>query len=676
MSELIKIALSLVAVIVFLVLAAAIVIVVLIDPNDYKPQIAAAVKQHTTRQIEIEGDLGLSLFPWLGIETGKISLSNAPGFGDSSFAEIEHTQMKVKLLPLLAKKIEVSRIVVKGLILNLEKKKNGVSNWEDLISKPKPKSEQEIPNKQISQTTEEKELAIASLAVGGIAVRDANIIWDDRSKAQRVEISDFNFLMDQLSFDQPVDFGVEFILNNKEPKLTEAINLSGNITINSSLDIFKLDGVKLISTTEGDGIPGGSLEIMLILSGDANLKDQTGTIEGLRFNTKNLTVSGDLKGENILDAPLITGQVAIAQFNPRELLKSLGLESPVTQDKNILQKLQADFQLKATDKILELNNLSIQLDDTMINGKIKVVDFSNPATAFTFEIDDIDVDRYLPAKKQKTPAKTATGPSTISQPISSSTVPAGKAAEFPLDTLRALNIQGETKISRLAIKGIKAQGVELNIQGKNGVITSKQSVTNLYQGSYQGSIYLDARTDFPKLALNESLSNVQVEPLLRDATGKSPISGTAEFSAQLSGKGIDIDAIKSSLNGTINALFTDGAVQGVDLIKMIRTAKSLLKRQSTQSGNETDKTEFSELKLTSIVTKGVVNTHELIVKSPLIRVTGSGKANLVNEEIDYRIVTKLVSSLEGQGGAEVKRLGGNPDRHQYWRFFLQTFLSP
>ena len=60
------------------------------------------------------------------------------------------------------------------------------------------------------------------------------------------------------------------------------------------------------------------------------------------------------------------------------------------------------------------------------------------------------------------------------------------------------------------------------------------------------------------------------------------------------------------------------------------------------------------------MTKGVINTHELIVKSPLIRVTGSGKANLVNEKIDYRIVTKLVGSLEGQGGAEVEDLKGIP----------------
>ncbi len=545
MSELIKIAVTLVVVTVLLIVAAVIVIPFFVDPNDYKPQIAAAVKQHTTREIEIEGDLVLSVFPWLGIETGKISLSNAPGFGDNPFAEIEHTEIKVKLLPLFSKKIEVNRIVVKGLILNLAKNKNGVSNWEDLKSTPKQKSEPNTPKNQINPKSGEKEATLDSLAVAGIALLDANIIWDDRSKSQHVEISDFNFLMARMSFGQPVDFEMEFMLNSKKPHFSEKLDISGNVNVEMN-------------------------------------------------------------------------------------------------------------------KFFELKNLLIQLGDTTIKGHTKVVDFSSPAIAFNFEIDDIDVDRYFPVKKQKKPENTKTSPSPTPQPTSSSTVPAGKAPEFPLETLRALNIQGKAKISRLTIKGIKAQGVEFNIQGKNGVITSKQSVTKLYGGSYQGNIQIDARKNIPKLTLNESLSNVQVEPLLRDSTGKAPISGTAEFSAQLSGKGLNTDAIKSSLNGTIDALFTDGAIQGINLIGMIRTANKLLKEQSTQSANETDKTEFSEFKLASTVNRGVVNTHELIVKSPLIRVTGSGKVNLVSEAIDYRIVTKLVDSLEGQGGAETKDLKGIP----------------
>jgi len=43
-----------------------------------------------------------------------MALGNAFGFQDKPFATLEESDIKVKLLPLLTKKIEVSRIVLKG----------------------------------------------------------------------------------------------------------------------------------------------------------------------------------------------------------------------------------------------------------------------------------------------------------------------------------------------------------------------------------------------------------------------------------------------------------------------------------------------------------------------------------------------------------------------------------
>ena len=103
-----------------------------IEPNDFKPEISAAVKDNTGRELILEGDLKLSLFPWIGISTGKIALGNAEGFQDQPFATAEESNVKVKLLPLLSKKIEVKRIVLKGLALNLAKNKQGITNWDDL----------------------------------------------------------------------------------------------------------------------------------------------------------------------------------------------------------------------------------------------------------------------------------------------------------------------------------------------------------------------------------------------------------------------------------------------------------------------------------------------------------------------------------------------------------------
>ena len=80
----------------------------------------------------IEQDLSLSVFPWLGIETGGVRLGNAEGFTAPSFAEIDQLGLKVKLMPLLSRQVEVDTLVVKGLRLNLEKDASGKTNWDDL----------------------------------------------------------------------------------------------------------------------------------------------------------------------------------------------------------------------------------------------------------------------------------------------------------------------------------------------------------------------------------------------------------------------------------------------------------------------------------------------------------------------------------------------------------------
>ena len=69
-----------------LVVAAAIILPLVVDPNDFKDEISQAVESKTGRVLAIEGDIGLSVFPWLGLEIGPTSLSNAPGFSAAPFA--------------------------------------------------------------------------------------------------------------------------------------------------------------------------------------------------------------------------------------------------------------------------------------------------------------------------------------------------------------------------------------------------------------------------------------------------------------------------------------------------------------------------------------------------------------------------------------------------------------
>ncbi|MEO6185833.1 MAG: AsmA family protein, partial [Steroidobacteraceae bacterium] len=61
---------------VVLLLGALLAIWLLFDPNDYKDRITAAVKESTGRTLLLPGELKLSLFPWIAVQTGEASLGN------------------------------------------------------------------------------------------------------------------------------------------------------------------------------------------------------------------------------------------------------------------------------------------------------------------------------------------------------------------------------------------------------------------------------------------------------------------------------------------------------------------------------------------------------------------------------------------------------------------------
>ncbi len=92
-----------------------------IDPNDYKDRIAQAVKSSTGRELTLTGDIELSLFPWLALQIGPASLGNPPGFGTKPFATLQRAALRVKLMPLLRKQLQVGRVEIDGLDLDLQK---------------------------------------------------------------------------------------------------------------------------------------------------------------------------------------------------------------------------------------------------------------------------------------------------------------------------------------------------------------------------------------------------------------------------------------------------------------------------------------------------------------------------------------------------------------------------
>lgn len=667
MGKLLKVLFTVIASLILLIIVAAVVLPLIIDPNDFKPQIQTVVKDNTGRELNIEGDLDLSVFPWIGVSTGKLSLSNAPGFDGKPFALIEESDIKVKLLPLLSKKVEVSRIVLKGLALNLAKNKQGVSNWDDLASAKEEKG------KKAEEPAKEKEAeaapsdALAALAIGGLSVENASIVWDDQQAAKHVEIKEFNLETDELAFDEPMAIDLSLTLINKEPQLTENIAFNTDLVINEKLDNIKLNNLNLDSESSGKSIPGGTLQANLRSDVALDLAAQTLDVMQLRLRSGDLTVNADIKGTNIKDKPVFSGPVSINEFNLAEFLRKMDIALPAMQDSNALSKLTVNFNLKATKNSAAIRELLVKLDDSTLKGFVDINNFASSALSFNLNLDAIDADRYLPPKQEKQADK-------FSKPASTpAAAAAAGAALIPVETLRGLNANGELTIGRLKINNLKMQNIKLKLNAANGLLKTQQSISQFYQGGYSGQTTINVKGKQPAIDLNEKLKNVQVEPLLQDLQqgGDVRMTGMVNADAKLQAYGNSTKAIKSSLDGNINFKFSDGVVRGFNLQKMIDNTKALIEGSPLPSENKNDQTVFSEISGSANINNGLVRNDDLQALSSRLRVDGKGSANLVTEQLDYKINAKLIKKATQDQPEKVKavplilKIGGNFSKPSY-----------
>jgi AsmA protein len=173
-----------------LLVVAAIAVTLLFDPNDYKDEITAAVQDATGRQLTLDGDLELAVFPTIRIAVGSATLSNAPGFGDEPMARIGSASLSVALFPLLAQRIEVSRARLEGLELNLARNRSGANNWQDLGGRSAS---------QPGGPADGGEGAPASLDLGvrAIEIDNARIVWNDAAAGSRWELTGFGLTAEE-----------------------------------------------------------------------------------------------------------------------------------------------------------------------------------------------------------------------------------------------------------------------------------------------------------------------------------------------------------------------------------------------------------------------------------------------------------------------------------------------
>ena len=637
---------------VLVIFAGGAALVYLVDWNDFRETIQNQVKKQTGRDLTIAGDLKPTVFPFIGVSLGEISFANASGFGDLPFAKMGGADIKVKLLPLLKKEVNVKTIELHGLDLDLQRAADGTTNWDDLI---KASEEGDIEEEATDETAEGEEGGnpIAALDVGGITITDSNVSWRDVQAGTDVKLSNFNLTSGAIALAEPFDFDTNFKLASNSMALAADVDGNGQITADLDNQIYTLENMTLITNAVGDSLPGGRVETTLAANIVANLAAQTVNVSPVTLDVMGISLKGLIDVQNLDTEPAVSGQLSSNEFVPLDLFKRLGIEAPVTADPSVLGKASLSLALDATPNSASLNDLTIKLDDTTFSGNASVPSLAGevPPVRFQFAVDAIDLDRYLPPVDE-------TASSDEGNAVASNTT-GDEPIELPLEMMRQLDIDGRFDVGNVKIKNLTTTDIAVPVVAKNGVVSLPGISANMYQGRLDSTVNIDATSDTPAYAADFKLNGIQADPLLSDLLKKSSfLSGSGLFAANITTRGNTVNTLTSALNGNFNTSFNDGFIRGVNLGYQIRRARAAITQQSLSVDESQVKTDFTALGVSAKITNGVVQSNDLDMRSPLLRVAGDGLVDLPQEQVDYTLTTLITGSAEGQGGDELAALKG------------------
>ncbi len=642
MGKLLKWVLGIIVTLVVLVVAAAVALPMVVDPNDYKDEILAAVKKQTGRDLEIAEPLKLSVFPWLGVEAGGVTFGNAPGFGERPFAKVRKLGVRVKLMPLLSRRLEVDTLVLEGARLNLQKNAKGVANWDDLAGAG--------GGGQQSGASGSGGPALAAFHVQGVELSDARIRWDDAQSGAHYVLDGVRLKTGALSAGAAVPVQAGFTLSSAKPRLEVVLDLNTTASASQDYKRIQLDGLQVDIDGKGEGLPANGIKLKLAAGVVLDLARDSLKVDALQLSGPETRISGALDVAHLQKAPQLNGDLKLSETNIKQLAKLFG--TPVeTTDPKALTRVSATIHLAHEGSATRLDPFHITLDDTKASGFVRVLSTQGPVVRARLDVDAIDLDRYLPP-----PAPAGQAGKAGAQ--ASAGGGAGKTADDPFAGLRPLDLKADIKIGRLVVKKARMQDVRVSIASKGGVLKVAPIAARLYQGKLDGSLTLDARRRTPSTHAVQNLVGIEIGPLLKDVMGEDKLLGRGNVRLDLRTVGLSEQEVRRSLSGRGSLLFTDGAYKGVDIIKMIKSA--LGQGAKTQAGNSQDKTEFSELKASFTARRGVISNHDLSAKSPLLRLTGKGTVDLAGNRINYLATAKLVASLQGQGGKAADQLKGVP----------------
>ncbi|WP_434135160.1 AsmA family protein [Pseudomonas luteola] len=623
----------------------------LFDPNDYKDEIRQLARDKANIELTLNGDIGWSLFPWLGLQLHDATIASATT-PQKPLANVQRLGFSVRVLPLLRHDVEMSDIRVDGLNLTLARDEQGQANWEN-IGRPAPDKTPGTPNDQPAEQPagqDDTPRRPLKLDIDSLTVKDSRLDYSDARSGAHYAFEGLDLSTGSIREGTNIPLKLLGTLTTNQPPVNASVVLTGELRFDNALQRYQLDNANLSGDATGEPFGGQllkySAEGQLLLDRAAQVAEWN----GLKLTFNQLKALGELKVHDLEKAPKLEGGLSIAQTDLRAFLTSIGVALPEMADANTLKQVEFNTRLSGSQNSLALEDLNLVLDGGTFSGRIAVEDFARKALSIDLKGDRLDLDRYLPARTAAAQHESNTArqnevtaadavASQGNSPLPSSPTQHAWSSEdiLPVERLKALDLNASLNLDHFVVTKLPIDNASLKLNGKDGLVTLSELRGDLFSGRFQANGALDVRGITPKLNVTERIAQVPVEKILQAQGQKPPVRGALDLDANLTAQGNSQKAWMDSLDGTARFRLSNGVLANANLEGQLCQGIALLNKKTLASAHDGQDTPFRELSGSLTINNGVASNQDLIARIPGLTAKGNGDIDLRVLGLDYRI---------------------------------------
>lgn len=687
MKKSLKITLYIVLALFALIATAIALLPTLVENERFRLELIDQVKQHSGQDLRIEGNLKLSIFPWLGFRVEELALAQPSSLGDGDWFRVKSVDIKVKLLPLLNRQIEVNKVIVREPIVHFIVGEDGRNSLGKLnlehtqsVDSNGPASPQP-PNPSLG------------LLFAGASISEGDFLFENRQTGEKVHIRQLTIDAGNILSEVESPFSISALVDTQGlPETSLAFNTSLSLAIDQqtiqardmrlamnqptaqrsvklNLQQLNFSAIERVLTIDSASIqasmsiPEAKLDKLTpsltipVLTVDLKQQSLPPIKYLLEEKDLGLKVNGELSIKKWQHEIRYKGTVNTDTTNLQNVFEKLSLDYKPT-DATALQNFKFSSSFNGGDSGASLKDITLVLDDSHMTGDISMIDFFDPNFRFDLSLDQINLDRYAP------PISNEDAKSTEKKTNANG----GNALAVPLVIFKEIPANGILRANKVQAGGVKMSDFLLEVSSNDQQVVIKPSA-KLYQGKVNAAMAYREENNKAQLDIVSDILSVNLEQLLQDAGISDQIAGIGSIRSKV--QIVEANG-KQTQGGTVEVDTGNGALTGAGLLDIIdsirnkineecasarekyaiiidsvnqrcsKANKSIEKYRQKKAFQNKDKILFDSLSAVIALKDNILDNQTLTIQGDDFLIRGKGNIAIDSEQLDYTSTITLM----------------------------------